>query len=756
MKTIITLLFTIHLSLLTLHVSEAQIIHVPADQPTIQAGINAASAGDTVLVADGSYSENINFNGKAIMVASHFIMDGDTNHINNTVIDGSQPANPDYGSTVSFVTNEDTTSVICGFTITGGTGMVDPVFGAKMGGGLVCYYAGAKIIHNKITGNIVASTTDAWGGGVGCFMETGDFWVILKNNTIYGNQCMAGSGAAEGGGMLISSNAWVENNNISNNLCSSTAGGADGGGIYHMSITDAKELHLMNNLISNNVLSSGNLTRGGGAIIWSSNCVVVGNTISMNMMSGSMTNGGGLFIRESNSATIKSNMINDNSVTTDNEYWGPGCMIVFAAGITSVENNEFNNNTGPEVVNWGCGGGLALLYAENSLISVKGNVFKGNQGRSGGGLFSQSCYNLKVINNLFIENASVYGGAVGMYIPASSEEGRPVFINNTLVNNTASVRGGAAHLNCETNLPIFFNSIFFGNSAPSGSEIRFLGSSNPIVISYSDIDTLKISGSWTGEENFNADPEFVSQDSLYHLSPTSPCINAGTTSLEVDGTVYYAPWVDYEGDWRPDPASDLFDVGADEYYQVPDAPVANQPQETGNDYFIADWEESPWAQRYYLDVSENPDFGDFVEGYENLDVGNVTSYLVEGLDPIPYYYRIRAHNSAGISENSNVIEVLTVNTDEFKILNSEFRINIYPNPTEGISHFAFHNSQYQWVSLKIYDLHGREVAVVLDEMLPAGEHVVRYDMTGLPAGVYFVELRAKGIGQRAVSKLVVL
>jgi hypothetical protein len=45
--------------------------------------------------------------------------------------------------------------------------------------------------------------------------------------------------------------------------------------------------------------------------------------------------------------------------------------------------------------------------------------------------------------------------------------------------------------------------------------------------------------------------------------------------------------------------------------------------------------------------------------------------------------------------------------------------------------------------------------VVLDEMLPAGEHVVRYDVSGLPEGVYFVELRAKGGEQRAVSKLVV-
>ena len=59
----------------------ATIINVPADQPTIQAGIDAANDTDTVLVADGTYYENIDFIGKAITVASNFLIDADTLHI---------------------------------------------------------------------------------------------------------------------------------------------------------------------------------------------------------------------------------------------------------------------------------------------------------------------------------------------------------------------------------------------------------------------------------------------------------------------------------------------------------------------------------------------------------------------------------------------------------------------------------------------------------------------------------------------------
>jgi hypothetical protein len=47
-----------------------QTIHVPADQPTIQKAINVAANGDTVLVAPGTYVENIDFSGKVITVVS--------------------------------------------------------------------------------------------------------------------------------------------------------------------------------------------------------------------------------------------------------------------------------------------------------------------------------------------------------------------------------------------------------------------------------------------------------------------------------------------------------------------------------------------------------------------------------------------------------------------------------------------------------------------------------------------------------------
>ncbi len=48
----------------------ATVIRVPQDQPTIQAGINAAVNGDTVLVGSGTFIENINFGNKGVLLRS--------------------------------------------------------------------------------------------------------------------------------------------------------------------------------------------------------------------------------------------------------------------------------------------------------------------------------------------------------------------------------------------------------------------------------------------------------------------------------------------------------------------------------------------------------------------------------------------------------------------------------------------------------------------------------------------------------------
>ncbi len=91
------------------------VIQVPSGYATIQAGIDAAQHGDTVLLAPGTYLERIGFGGKEIVVGSHFLLKGDTRYIRQTIIDGDS-----NGVVVMFTGGETRNSKLSGVIITNG------------------------------------------------------------------------------------------------------------------------------------------------------------------------------------------------------------------------------------------------------------------------------------------------------------------------------------------------------------------------------------------------------------------------------------------------------------------------------------------------------------------------------------------------------------------------------------------------------------------------------------------------------------
>lgn len=131
----------------------AQIINIPGDYPSIQEGIDAAVDGDTVLIAEGVYYENLTFNGKAITLASYFLIDEDQTHIDSTIIDGSQAANRYTAYAVYFINDEDSTSILTGFTL---RFKAFKLQGSEevIGGGIYLHNTFPKVIHNQIIGHV--------------------------------------------------------------------------------------------------------------------------------------------------------------------------------------------------------------------------------------------------------------------------------------------------------------------------------------------------------------------------------------------------------------------------------------------------------------------------------------------------------------------------------------------------------------------------------------------------------------------------
>jgi len=123
-------------------------VPAPAYQSIIQAAIDAAVDGDTVLVQPGTYVENINFKGKSIVVASLFLTTGDTAYISQTIIDGNGSR-----SVVMFENREDSAAALIGFTITNGHPRGN--WPENCGGGIYCDYGSSpRLEHLRVVGNI--------------------------------------------------------------------------------------------------------------------------------------------------------------------------------------------------------------------------------------------------------------------------------------------------------------------------------------------------------------------------------------------------------------------------------------------------------------------------------------------------------------------------------------------------------------------------------------------------------------------------
>jgi hypothetical protein len=259
---------------------------VPQTYSVIQNAIDAAQNSDTVLVAPGTYNERVNFRGKAIPVASYYILLGENQYKNYTCIDAHAIPAPDSASVVTFSSGEDSNSVLEGFTLKNGKGTIPPFKSEdRFGGGIYCEGSSPIIKDNIIKGNQAYDGENSSGGGIYCSGgnpgPTIIFNLIQDNKSIYGggiccdysspkilNNLIIGNDATSnakdtsiedgnGGGIECDnrSRPIIVNNTLDGNYAYRYGGGID--------ITGHSHAEIYNNIVSNT-------DQGDGIYVYSS------------------------------------------------------------------------------------------------------------------------------------------------------------------------------------------------------------------------------------------------------------------------------------------------------------------------------------------------------------------------------------------------------------------------------------------------------------------------------------------------------
>jgi|WetSurSiteA1Bulk_404760.scaffolds.fasta_scaffold01847_5 hypothetical protein len=331
-------------------------IHVPLDYPTIQQAINAAQDGDTILVSPGTYTENINFLGKGIVLTSNFIFSHNLDDINNTIIDGSSPSDPDTASCVlmykpnnSF--SDDSSATLIGFTITGGKGTAwndEHNLGSyyREGGGILIQYWAPRIRFNIIRDNEAYDKTglvSAGGGAIRC----GDGNPLIENNIILHNR------GRYGGGIVFNYSGGV----IRNNILDGNSGGEDyaGGGLWILGNRFDNRIKVIEN---NAIIHNTSVLPGGGVFLWGS----TGNYIRNNIIWGNLAPSNSQLRVQSSQAQIVYNDIDggyagEGNINLDPDFILPGFYLndtspCIDAGKDSLAFNDIEDPLNPGFALW--------------------------------------------------------------------------------------------------------------------------------------------------------------------------------------------------------------------------------------------------------------------------------------------------------------------------------------------------------------------------------------------------------------------
>jgi hypothetical protein len=683
-------------------------LKVPSQYSKIQLAINAAVNGDTVLVSPGTYFENIRFRGKKIIVSSLFLTTGNYTYINSTTINGSTPSNPDTGSCVIFVNGEDSTSVIEGFTLTGGTGTkwIDE-HGAGTyveGGAILSALASPTIKFNLIINNEAirkpSGIASTGGGGMRC----GDGAPHILNNIIMNNRGMYGGGITLNycGGAVVKNNIIVQNKVFQAVAGAPTYGG---GGIW---INARNAANSFPNIVENNT--------------------IVGNISTGDQTTGSSGIGGGIWA----GTTIL--QFNNNIVWNNIQAFGHQVEITGATSFTYNDLEENSSGTGNISLNPAFTDSSFYLSDSSPCIDAGNPSASYNDPPQSGNPNLAEIPSKGTIRN----DIGAYGGPARSFSPAFSQ---------ALIISAVS-GAGFGYLLPAGNKTVYIPFLNLGAAGGKIDSLRIVQNLNselspvtslPFSIKAGKKDSLGI--------NWHPSVQRLLADTIYFF------INSSTVPVKISLSGSSIPTPDLQLDVTQ------IDMGTIN---------VNTPQKDTS-FYVYNWGTAfdSVVVVFNLGNVNPPNAKSVTPGLFKIlpaDSQKITFSVFpplvtkSGLNIYTQPILITSKFGTGSTIFSKSIRfhltgVLAVQNENADKLSFRLEQN-YPNPFNPSTLIKFSVPTNGRVIMKIYNVIGRLVSVLVNGNFEKGNYSVEFNGSDLPSGVYFYKLESGGYSD--IKKLVLL
>jgi|GEM_PF-4877365 len=684
------------------------------DAPTVQAGLDSAAVGDTVLAESGTHSVGLVF----WPYRDGIVLRG--GGAGSTILEGNGNDAVVY---MTYAVPIDTATVICDLTIANGGDAGILANGASpliesctirntvSGPGIYLANASAGVIR---TCTLISNA----GAGVlahecGAPSEVGYPSSPLRPVIVQGNLIRLNGGIAipppahadrrtyplgfeiselvgSGGGIFcVQSDAVLGDNEIRENTSSIYSGV---GGIYCETSGDSAVVAV----ISRNLITE-NTGRTGGVRCVGPNSIVIDNEITENVGDGVL--GGGLCA--ANGATVEGNLVSRN-------FGGQqgGGILIEGSG-NKITGNVICYNSSDQY-----GGGIAIENGYGENLIRDNYICENTTGQWGGGICCYHDYEIEISfeGNSIVGNVAHGENGIGGAVYLSDANGAFAFTHNTVAENAAGSYASGIYLE-EGML-----SLAFCNVASNGWAII---NEDPIVVP-------EIQDDWWGQSS----------------GPWHPT----NTDGQGDSLSLYA-W-DFQP-WLTEP-----DTTA-----PPAPPTGLVVDDIGGSFVSLSWEDSPLADLAGYRVYYEPDTTG--HPYESVvDVGNINHCDVHGLEPeTQYCFSVTCYDRNG--EESWYSVAVTLVTEAFARVEDPIAETqdlmvdrMSPNPFTEQVRIAYALPEVANVEVLICDTNGRIVC----SFLKAGQDALVWngrcdDGSRAAPGLYFVRLEAGG---RAVTSKVVL